>query len=276
MENIIVCHDAIDFHNYIYGLITHYNKPYVDLIVTSPPYNINKPYDDYNDNLSFEEWKDMIIYSLHPTDKICNDGALMFLNLKPNNKEIAKYFKGMGEIVAEIDKLSEWKFIQDIIWYMPNKQSLNPTKYTKKFSSYKEYIFMFAKGEHNLDKSRIGKEYSEVYLKDKRYVEARKKQKEMYGNLFRDRGDIWDIPAIKYNKSIKRFNPAEFPPELPEYCIKSHWQYGRKNVFTVYDPFMGGGTTAVVANHLNCNFYGCDISKRYVETTKRRMKKYGY
>jgi len=275
MEQILLCHDALDFHNYIYGLIHSYNKPKVDVICTSPQYNIGKIYAATSDNLSLQEWMDTIIYSLHPTDKICNDGALMFLNLKPNTKEISTYFKAMGTIVQEIEDHSEWKFIQDIIWFMPNKQPIAPTKYVKKFSIYKEYVFMFAKGDHKLDKSRIGTEYSKAYLMDKRYEASRQRQMEMYGKVFRDRGDVWDINILKYNQNVKRFNPTEFPPEFPETCIKVHWDYDRKENFTVYDPFMGGGTTALVANHLGCNFYGCDIAKSYVEATKKRLNKYG-
>jgi len=156
MEEIICCHDALDFHNYIYGLIEHYGKPKVDVIVTSPPYNIGTKYIGYHDHIPLQEWKDLIVYSLHPTDKICNDGAIMFLNLKPHTNNFSTYFKAMAEIVKEIEDMSEWKLVQDIIWYMPNKQQLSPTKYTRRFSTYKEYLFFFGLGDFHLDKSRIG------------------------------------------------------------------------------------------------------------------------
>jgi len=113
---------------------------------------------------------------------------------------------------------------------------------------------------------------------DNRYEASRQKMMVMYGKMFRDRGDMWAIPTLKYNQHIRRFNEAEFPPELPETCIKSHWDWGRRTI-TVYDPFLGGGTTALVAalvaNHLDCNFYGCDISRSYVDGTKKRLRKYG-
>lgn len=275
MEEPLVCqYDALGFHNYVFGLIEHYNRPKVDVIVTSPPYNIGTHYKDYVDKVEVQEWIDLIVYSLHPTDKICNDGALMFLNLKANPKEFPLYFKAMGEIIHEIDRHSEWEAVQDLIWYMPNKQQISPTKYTKRFSTYKEYIFFFGLGDYHLDKSRIGGELSKAYLMDSRYEKSRKRMKDMYGKVFKDRGDVWDIPILKYNQHIKRFNEAEFPPEVPETCIKSHWDWSKRDL-TVYDPFMGGGTTALVANHLGCNFYGCDISKSYVEGTKKRLKKYG-
>jgi len=268
---VIKQYDAISFHNYIYSLIEYYNYPKVDIIITSPPYNIGIPYTGYIDNKPDSEWMDMIIHSLYPTDKICSDGALMYLNMKINS---SKPLQSLSEIVfigEQIEEMSNWKFIQDICWVMPNKQHLDPFKVISKFSSYKEMILLFGKGNVKIRKDLIGENLSEEYLNDKRYKKVIDKYKEKFGRAFKDIGDVWVIPILKYNQYIKKYNPAEFPPMLVECALKSHPKFG--NGLTVYDSFVGGGTTAFVAKNLGCNYYVCDISEAMISTTNRRLKK---
>lgn len=265
--------NALEFHNYIYGLIQYYNHPKVDVIITSPPYNIGMPYAGYKDDMDNNMWLDTIIHSLYPTDKICNDGALMFLNMKTDLDRPLISTEEIFFIGREIEELSDWKFIQEIIWVMPNKQQLNPFKVVDRFSSYTEKILLFGKGRDvKVRKDLIGEELSEEYLRDKRYRHTIEKYKKKFGRAFRDIGDVWVIPTLKYNQHLKRLNPAEFPPQLPEMCIKSHPEFEKRQL-TIYDPFGGGGTTALVAYHLNCHIYSCDISKAAIDTSKRRVNK---
>ena len=268
---IVKQYDAISFHNFVYGYTEHYGYPKVDVVVTSPPYNIGVPYTGYKDDVSREHWLDLLIYSLHPTDKICNEPSLMYLNLKGDRKSPLQSMEDMNFVVREIVANSSWKFVQEIIWVMPNKQHTNAMRTDKSFSRYYEKIFLFGKGKPLINRGNIGEKLTEEYLKDKRYSKSIQRMEDKFGRAYKDVGDVWVIPILKYNVNTRRYNPAEFPPQLPEWCIKSHPKYGIEPV-TVYDPFVGGGTTAVVAEELGCNYYVCDISNAAINTTKRRIK----
>jgi len=62
---------------------------------------------------------------------------------------------------------------------------------------------------------------------------------------------------------------APFPEELPYRCIKLHsWEDD-----LIFDPFIGSGTTAVVADRLGRKFFGCDINPEYVEMALERLEK---
>jgi modification methylase len=75
-------------------------------------------------------------------------------------------------------------------------------------------------------------------------------------------GDVWKIP-----QEIKNEHPAPFPVELASRCIES------VDEGIVLDPFMGSGTTAVAAELANRQWIGIDISEKYCEMTKSRIKK---
>ncbi len=270
---VIKEHNAISFHNYIESLINYYNYPKVDVIITSPPYNIGVKYAGYDDNQPKSIWMDTIIHSLYPTDKITNDGALMYMNIKPSSSDTLSSLNDIIFIVTAINELSEeWEMIQEIVWVIPNKQHINQFKIQNRFSNYKEYLFLYGKKSSKINRALIGEELTEEYLNDKRYKKTIEKYIKKFGRAYKDVGDVWVIPILKYNKHTKRFNPAEYPPQLVEAVIKSHPDYGKRTL-TVYDPFVGGGTTAYVAHNLGCNYYVCDISKTSVNTTKRRIKR---
>ena len=73
-------------------------------------------------------------------------------------------------------------------------------------------------------------------------------------------GDVWRI-----NQDSKNDHPAPFPIEIPKRCIES------TNTKIVLDPFMGSGTTAVAAEMLNVDWIGLEISKEYCKMTKERV-----
>jgi site-specific DNA-methyltransferase (adenine-specific) len=271
-KTIVKQYDAISFHNYVYGYQEYYNFPKIDIVITSPPYNIGVPYTGYKDNIPRDTWLDTIVHSLHPTDKICNEPSLMYLNMKGDKDNPLQSMADMLFVGQQIEELSEWKFMQEIVWVMPNKQHTNPMRTDTIFSRYNEKVFLFSKGKLQLQKNFIGERLSDAYLNDKRYQKAIQKMKDKFGNAFKDIGDVWVIPIIKTNQYVRKHNPAEFPPELPEWCIKTHPKHGGPEPITVYDPFVGGGTTAMIAERMGYNYYVCDISEAAIGTTKRRIK----
>lgn len=76
-------------------------------------------------------------------------------------------------------------------------------------------------------------------------------------------GDIWKI-----NQDFKNEHPAPFPIEIPKRCIVS------TNAKVVLDPFIGSGTTAIAAKILNIDWIGIEISKQYCEMANNRILSY--
>ena len=87
--------------------------------------------------------------------------------------------------------------------------------------------------------------------------------------VFRDsvnpeyKSEIWVIPPERQGK-----HPAPFPPQLVRNCIQLATEKGD----TVLDPFMGSGTTALVATELEREWIGFDIDEKYVRITNERLK----
>eukprot|EP01051_Picozoa_sp_SAG22_P018064 SAG22_NODE_2940_length_2088_cov_3.696833_1_plen_329_part_10 len=130
-----------------------------------------------------------------------------------------------------------------------------------------EFIYHFtADGAQDIDKRSIGVPYTHK------------------GNLerfdhdvdLRCRGNCWFVPYEPINSSAQRGNhPATFPADIPEMCIK----LSGKKAGVVLDPFVGTGTTAIVASNLGFDAIGFDISQQYLDfatqpkTPKKTPKK---
>jgi site-specific DNA-methyltransferase (adenine-specific) len=218
---------------------------FVDLIVTSPPYNkgywssnrnLNNgfktkarriDYENYCDNLNpkdYEEWQRKFIKECL---RILKPTGSFFYNHQPiqkNHQEVNPLF------------IYDFPLKQTIIWNRKNTPKLDKSY----FFPITEYIFWLQK------------------KKDSRVKFNRKKA------LFNT--NIWNI-----NPDIKNKFPAPFPEELVNNCVLSCTDEND----LVYDPFMGSGTTAKMALINNRNYIGSEISIEYCEIAEQRIKMCG-
>ena len=128
-----------------------------------------------------------------------------------------------------------WYLKQDIIWHKPNPM---PEAVNNRCVKSHEYIFLFTKKKQyyfNADAIRI---------KDVR------------------RGSVWTFNTA----SLKEAHFAVFPTDLPSLCIKA----GSREGDIVLDPFLGSGTTALVAQELGRKWIGIELNPDYIEIIKRR------
>ena len=110
-----------------------------------------------------------------------------------------------------------------------------------------------------LDRTAIGVPYM-----DKNNLKRKKDTTDL-----RCRGDSWHIPYKTIRSKRQKGNhPAVFPEELVEWCIKLA---GYNNDTVVRDPFLGSGTTLVVAKRLGINGIGIEIDTKYFEYSCRRL-----
>lgn len=246
----------------------------VDVIVTSPPYNLEKKYTKYKDNVKRADYIEWIGYVANESSRVLKSDGSFFLNIggKPSDpwfafdvaKEFSKHFI-LQNVIHWVKHIS-----------LPQDESVktHPLNGDISFGNFKpintnvylnqchEYIFHFTKsGRILLDKLSIGVPYQH-----KSNV-TRWKAK---GRDIRDRGNVWFIRyPNKQGQFQKILHPAEFPEKLPYLCIKLH---GIKKDMVVYDPFIGIGTTALASIELGVNYIGTDIDEKYVEIANNRIK----
>ena len=254
----------------ITSLKENVSKGSVDVIVTSPPYNIGIDYNSYNDMLPREKyltWMEQIGIAIKNT---LSDSGSFFLNIgnKPKDQWIAwdvayilrKHFV-LQNVIHWIKSIAIAK--SDVGNY-PNVAGdiavghFKPIVSDRFLSDCHEYIFHFTKqGECMLDKLAVGIPYQ-----DKTNIGRWKAAKEDK----RDRGNTWFIPYETIQSKSERPHPATFPVKLPEMCIKLHG-----NARIVVDPFAGIGSTAVAATRLGISFIGFDIDREYLDTAIARL-----
>lgn len=245
----------------------------VDVIVTSPPYNINKNYRSYVDKKERNEYLSWLSEIARTSYNILKNEASFFLNVSgaPSDSllplEVAKAFFDSGyklqNTIHWIKSISIEK--EDLAKTGSFSQSKNvslghfkPIISQRFLNDFHEYIFHFTKdGDVKLDKLAIGVPYQ-----DKSNIGRWKSSKEDK----RDRGNVWFIPYQTIRK--ERPHPAIFPERLPYLCIKLH---GIKKGMLVYDPFMGIGNTALACIQLNVNFIGTEIDYGYIQSAKERI-----
>jgi site-specific DNA-methyltransferase (adenine-specific) len=246
----------------------------VDVVVTSPPYNIGIKYNKYSDNLSRDNYLNWIEEVTKEIKRVLKDDGSFFINIGYTAKDpwiafdvanvIRKHFKLQNTIhwiksiaIQKEDVGNYPNIIGDIA--VGHYKPINSDRF---LSIMHEYIFHFTKnGNVKLDKLAIGVPYQ-----DKSNIKRFNRK----GDL-RDRGNTWFIPyETIQSKEKERPHPATFPPKLPEMCIKLH---GVKRTNLVLDPFMGIGSTAIACIRLGVNYIGFEIDEYYCKVAEERIKK---
>ncbi|MGC8578032.1 MAG: DNA-methyltransferase [Thermoproteota archaeon] len=243
----------------------------VDVVVTSPPYNIGKPYNHYHDKKPREQYLDWMEEVAKEIKRVMKDDASFFLNVGGTltdpwipldiAQRMRKHFI-LQNVIIWVKSIAISK--KDVGNYNNILGDIAVGHYrpvnSKKFHyNCFEYIFHFTKhGNVQLDKLAIGTPYQ-----DKSNIKRWSREADL-----RDRGNVWFIPYETIQE--QRPHPAVFPVRLPEMCIKDH---GLNKVDLVLDPFMGIGTTAVACIRLGVDFIGFEIDPSYVEVANEWISK---
>jgi site-specific DNA-methyltransferase (adenine-specific) len=243
-----------------------------DIIVTSPPYNIQKEYSLYDDNKPRESYLDWMELIAKECKNIMTNHSSFFLNVggKPSDMwiplDIAQRFKKHFFLQNVIHWIKTISISKEDVGNYPNITGdvsvghYKPVNSPRYLNNCHEYIFHFSKkGDTILEKNAIGVPYQ-----DKTNIGRWKKA---ISDL-RPRGNTWFIPYETIQKS--RPHPTVFPVKLPEMCLKLH---GVKKINLAMDPFMGIGSTALACKKLKIDFLGFEIDKNYVEIAKNNLSK---
>ena len=242
----------------------------VDLVVTSPPYNLGVDYGTYQDDLPEDrylewtrEWATEVKRVLKP------DGAL-FLNIgaTPASPWIPHLVILALRDVFALQNTIHW--IKSITVDAPETDEPLSVGHFKPINSKRflndchEYVFHLTKsGEVPIDRLALGVPYA-----DKSNI---KRWKHTRGRDKRCRGNTWFVPyeTIK-SRSSDRPHPATFPVKLAEYCIRLHGRPPEE--VTMLDPFLGIGHAALAAARADVDqFVGFEIDPEFLETACRRL-----
>jgi len=159
-----------------------------------------------------------------------------------------------------------WILRNVIIWHKPNAM---PESVKDRFTVDFEYIYFFTKSKKYYF-NQI-KEPTQAKVIEKRMFEERRENYDgKYSHIqpkrtmSRNKRTVWSINT----KPFKDAHFAVFPPDIPETCIKA----GCPSDGIVLDPFLGSGTTAIVAEQLGREWIGIELKREYCELVKKRFK----
>lgn len=227
----------------------------VDLTVTSPPYNIGKEYESSMALREYLGWSESWIKAVHRVT--CIDGSF-WLNLG--------YVPVEGRARAIPLPYLLWDrvpfyLMQEIVWHygagVAARLAFSPRneKFLWYVKSPETYTF-------NLD---------EIRDPDVKYPNQKKNGKLKCNPLGKNPSDVWILPKVTSgaNRSSKErtAHPAQFPEAVIERIILASSKPGD----VILDPFMGSGTTAIVASKLGRRVIGFELSSRYMDVIIGRL-----
>jgi site-specific DNA-methyltransferase (adenine-specific) len=240
----------------------------VDLVVTSPPYNLGISYGKYSDRQDRQsylkwcaEWAAQIRRVLKPTGSF-------FLNIgcAPSNPMLPHQLLLQLRDLFVLQNTIHWIksiAIKDRDMEIRSHGHFKPISSKRFLNDCHEYVFHFTKtGGVELDRLAIGVPYQDK-SNISRWSHTR-------GSDVRCRGNTWFVPYETIQSRAKeRPHPATFPVQLAEWCIKLH---GVSRAQTMLDPFLGIGNSAVAAQRCGVRkFIGFEIDKTYLAEAKRRI-----
>jgi len=229
----------------------------VKLVVTSPPYNLGKPYETRMDLEKYlSQQRKVIEQCVRVLDD--NGSSCWQVGNYVDNGEIIPLDIVLYPIFASLGL----HLRNRIIWSFGHGLHAS-----KRFSGRYEVILWFTKSNlytFNLDAVRIPQKYPK-----KKHFKGPKKGQYSGNPLGKNPGDVWEIPNVKSNHVEKTIHPCQFPVELIERLVLSMTDEGD----WVLDPFLGVGSTAIAALIHRRRAIGAEIMEEYNTITKDRIVK---
>jgi site-specific DNA-methyltransferase (adenine-specific) len=261
----------------------------IDLVVTSPPYNLGIRYGKFSDTQDREsylnwcqEWAEQVRRILKPTGSFfLNIGAAPSNPMLPHEmvielrelfvlqntihwiKSIAIEDRPVGDATRGQQPLPRGASRREAATAIQSYGHFKPISSKRFVNDCHEYVFHFTKtGRVELDRLAIGVPYQ-----DKSNIA---RWRHTRGSDLRCRGNTWFVPyETIQSRQKERPHPATFPVQLAEWCIKLH---GVTRVASMLDPFLGIGNSAVAAQRCGVKkFIGFEIDESYLAEAKRRL-----
>jgi site-specific DNA-methyltransferase (adenine-specific) len=240
----------------------------VDLVVTSPPYNLGIKYGRYSDKQDRSSYLGWCAQWAAQLRRVLKNNGSFFLNIgsAPSNPMLPHEMLIQLRNLFVLQNTIHWiksVTIEDREGSVRSYGHFKPISSKRFLNDCHEYVFHFTKsGNVEIDRLGIGVPYQ-----DKSNVA---RWSHTRGSDVRCRGNTWFVPyQTIQSRSKERPHPATFPVQLAEWCIKLH---GVSRVKTMLDPFLGIGNSAVAAQRCGVKkFIGFEIDETYLAEAKRRV-----
>lgn len=255
------------------GMREHLADGAVDVIVTSPPYNLGVDYNGYDDSGSRREYLEWMDRWMAEVKRVLADDGSLFFNVgsKPTDLMVPFQLLAIALEHFELQNVIHWVksiailksevgdypgIVQDVV--VGHYKPINSQRF---LNDCQEYIFHLTKrGDVRLERLAVGVPYQ-----DKTNVARWSKAN---GGIH-CRGNTWFMPyETIQSRDKERPHPATFPVELPTRCIKLH---GVSRAGLVMDPFLGIGSSAVACAGLGVPFVGFEVAEDYYAEACERV-----
>ena len=264
-----------------------------DLVVTSPPYNLEISYGKYSDGQDRRSYLRWCHKWAEQVGRILKSSGSLFLNIgaAPSNPmlpheiaiELRDVFvlqntihwiksiaiedrcsrRPVGDATCNHETLPSGASHREATTAIRSYGHFKPISSKRFLNDCHEYIFHFTKtGRVEIDRLALGVPYQ-----DKSNIA---RWRHTRGSDLRCRGNTWFVPyETIQSREKERPHPATFPVQLAEWCIKLH---GASRVQTMLDPFLGIGNSVVAAQRCGVKrFIGFEIDETYLAEAKRRV-----
>ena len=236
----------------------------VDVVVTSPPYNLGLSYRGYDDTRAEDEYLDWLTRIAREVRRVMKPDASFFLNISGSSSAPWLPFELIVRLRPVFALQNHIVWIKSIATKGDSVGHFKPVGGQRFLHHNHEHLFhLTLSGDVKLDRLAIG-----VPFKDKSNIARRGHAKDL-----RCRGNTWFIPYDTVQSKAEKFHhPSTFPVALPRWCIRLH---GRPNT-VVLDPFMGTGTTIVAAELEGVRGIGIEVDPAYVAIAQTRLIQVGH
>jgi len=219
----------------------------VHLMVTSPPYNVGKEYDE---NLSLKEYRELLTHVFKETYRVLVPGGRACINVANLGRK--PYIPLHSYIIEDMQSIG-FLMRGEILWDKGSSASPSTAwgTYLKAnnpvLRDVHEYILVFCKDTF----TRLNPQKRKSTISKEEFLEFTK--------------SVWRFAA---ERASKVGHPAPFPVELPYRLIQLYTFEGE----IVLDPFAGSGTTCIAALKTKRKFVAYDTDKKYCDLAEKRIK----
>ncbi|MCC7416944.1 MAG: site-specific DNA-methyltransferase [Acidobacteria bacterium] len=246
----------------------------VDVIVTSPPYNLGISYSRYQDALPAAEYLKWTGDWIAAAARVLRPDGSLFLNVgaKPSDPwtplDVAQAARGhlrLQNIIHWVKSIAIDRESAGAAAGLTRDLAVGhykPINSDRFLNDCQEFVFHFTpNGSTTLDRLALGVAYQDQSNVTRWRGAARG---------VRCRGNTWFIPYETIQRRDRdRPHPATFPARLPEQCLRLH---GLSAIEVAMDPFCGLGSTAVACARVGIDFVGCDIDAAYLGRAVARVR----
>ena len=253
--NKIYCGDSA-------SLLKEIPDKFVDLTVTSPPYDNLRDYEGYN--FDFHNIANQLF-------RITKEGGIVVWVVCDQTTDFSESLTSFEQAIYFV-KRAGFKLLDTMIYQ--KKGSPSPYPNMRRYAPIFEYMFVFSKGKpktFNPIKDRENKSFGKINSgntarqKDGKTIQTGSYLQEQ----FSIRTNVW-VYDVGKNKDTKD-DVLEHPARFPELLAKDHILTWTNEGDIVLDCFVGSGTTTKIAKQLYRNFIGIDISEKYCKMAEKRL-----